>query len=220
MVCYVLRESIVDRIIGLYILFAFATATILITGFQHYPLASIRPICNGVFLVTGLGAAGIVAVLALDAPMGHLLKLLHRIPRVGPPVAQVLEDLRLYRHQIPTLLLASLLTVGVHSCSSISLYLISRGLPGDAPSLADHFVIVPLGVSTGVVPLPMGPMEAVLDYFYSSLPLNLAIAQGQGLLVALVNRLNAILLALAGVLCLLGKRGELAEAMHTAEPAA
>ena len=124
----VIASVIVDRIIGLYVLFAFASATILATGFQHYKIPYIDQICNGVYLVTLIGGVGIAAIMVLDAAVGHWLKALHHIPRVGPPIARLLEDLRLYRHQLPTLLLATLITLGVHSCSAISLYLIARGL--------------------------------------------------------------------------------------------
>ena len=103
------------------------------------------------------------------------------------------------------LLAAALITVGVHVCSSIAFYLIARGLPGEAPPLGIHFVIVPLSISSGVVPLPMGPLEFVLEFFYTHLPMCGSIAKGQGLLVALVNRLNSILMALVGVLLYLRK---------------
>ncbi len=213
----VVASVIVDRVIGLYVLFVVATAAILATGFWRYEIDNIDHICKLVFLVTAAGTVGIIAVMALDAAAGHWLRLLHRIPRVGTPIAHLLEDLRLYRHRMGALLVASLITVVVHSCSSISFYFIARGLPGDFPPLDIHFVIVPLSISSGVIPLPMGPMEFVLEFFYTHLPMCDSIVKGQGLLVVLVGRLNGIILALLGVLLNLGNRRELAEAIHAGE---
>ena len=213
----VVASVIVDRMIGLYILFVVATVAILVTSFWRYQIDDIGRICNGVFLVTGLGAVGIIIVMALDAAVGRWLRLLHHIPRVGTPIAHLLEDLLLYRHRLGALLTASLITVAANICSSVSFYLIARGLPGEAPPLGIHFVIVPLSISSGVVPLPMGPLEFVLEFFYMRLPMCGSIAKGQGLLVALVNRLNGIFVALAGVVLYVRSRRELSEAIHASQ---
>ncbi len=217
----VVASVIVDRVIGLYMIFLVATVAILATGYWRYQIENIDRICFVVFAITACATAGILAVLALNAATSQLLRLLHRIPRVGAPIAHVLEDLRLYRHRLGALFTASLITVVVHSCSSISFYLIARGLPGQIPPLDMHFVIVPLSISLGAIPLPMGPMEYGLNFFYMHLPMCEAIVEGQGLLVVLVGRLNGIILALLGVLLNLGHRRELAEAIHAgeAEPA-
>jgi uncharacterized membrane protein YbhN (UPF0104 family) len=47
---------------------------------------------------------------------------------------------------------------------------VSRGLPGESPSLATHVVIVPIALVANIVPLPggLGAFEAALDYLYRS----------------------------------------------------
>lgn len=210
----VVASVIVDRIIGLYILFVVATAAILLTGFQRSGIEEINTVCNLVFLVTGVATAGIAAVMALDAVAGHWIRLLNHVPRVGPPIAHLLEDIRLYRHRLPTLLAASLMTVVVHCCSSISYYLVARGLPGEVPPLGIFFAIVPLSISGGVIPLPMGPMEAIIEFFYTHLSMCPGIVKGQGLLLALVARLSGIIFAFSGVLLFIRGRREFEEAVH------
>jgi glycosyltransferase 2 family protein len=210
----VVASVIVDRVVGLYILFVVATAAILVTDFQHCGNADIAHVCDLVFLVTGIATTGIIAVMVLDAAARHWISLLHRVPRVGTPLAHLLEDVRLYRRRLPALLAAALITACVHCLSSVSYYLIACGLPGEKPPLGIHFVIVPLSISAGVIPFPMGPLEFVLEFFYTHLPMCPSIVTGQGLLVALVNRLNGIIFALSGVLIFIRGRRELAEAMH------
>ena len=107
--------------------------------------------------------------MALDAAAaGHWLRLLHRIPRIGTPIAHLLEDLRLYRHRMGALLVASLITVVVHSCSSISFYLVARGCPATFAAAGHslrHRAAEHLQRRDGR--LPVGPMEFVLEFFYT-----------------------------------------------------
>jgi hypothetical protein len=85
--------------------------------------------------------------------------------------------------------------------------------------LANHFDVVPLSSVTGVLPLPFGPFEFVLDllYQYVAIEEKLAIASGQGLVVAFAYRLMTLLLAAFGIPYYFGNRREMAEVMHEAE---
>ena len=69
-----------------------------------------------------------------------------------------------------------------------------------------------------VIPLPIGPTEAALEYLYTHVPMaGVPIAAGQGLVVALVYRLITLLIAALGVLYYFGNRREMAEVIHEAE---
>ena len=87
--------------------------------------------------------------------------------------------------------------------------------------LAMHYVISPVAAVTGVLPIPMGPFELVLEFLYQQthphLPGKLFIPTGQGLVVALGYRLICVLIAMVGVCYYLSSRREVAEMMHEAE---
>ena len=63
---------IVDRIVGLYVLFLVAAAGVFITGFWDYPDAIVHRICWAVLIVTFVSTVGIVLVLLpgfLEGPL-------------------------------------------------------------------------------------------------------------------------------------------------------
>ena len=127
----------------------------------------------------------------------------------------------MYRQKPHVLVVAAVMSVGVHCLFATGIYLIARGLPGDVLSLGTHFVVSPLAAVTGVLPIPMGPFELVLEFLYAQvhphLPGNVVIPVGQGFVVALGYRLICVLIALVGVYYYFSSRRELAQAMHEAQ---
>ena len=213
-----LASVMVDRVIGLYILFIVVTVAILLSGFWKIEVADIRWICNLVFLVTIASTIGLAIVMGPDLTKGRINQLINRIPRVGPHLEKLIDAVRMYNRKPRALAIASLLTVGVHSFFAIGCYLIACGLPGNHLTLADHFVVMPLSSAAGVLPLPMGPFEFVLDFLYTHVPVAPPpIAAGQGLIVALVYRLIMLLIAALGIFYYLGNRREMAEVIHEVE---
>lgn len=214
-----LAAVLVDRVIGLYMLFVVVTAAILLTGFYRIEQRDIHLICNLTFLVTAGATIGLAAVLGPDVSNGRILQTIGRIPRVGKPLVSVIEAVRLYNTKPVVLAVSCTVSVAVHSLFATCCYLIACGLPGAHLSLADHFDVVPLSSATGVLPLPFGPFELVLDllYKYVGIEKNVAIAAGQGLVVALAYRLMTLLLAACGVPYYFGNRREMGEVMRKAE---
>jgi hypothetical protein len=81
--------------------------------------------------------------------------------------------IRLYRQNFPALAISLLLSIIVQSLYAVGFYWIAQGLPGNSPSLAAHFFIVPIAMVTAVLPLPMnalGPVEAVVEFLYVNVP--------------------------------------------------
>jgi glycosyltransferase 2 family protein len=219
---------LIDRVLGLYLLFVVASTAILLTGFWRIDAADIfqtrwfnfgiYEICLLTFGLTIAGTVGLAVLLGPDATDGGLARVVGRIPRVGRPLESLIVALRMYRNKPGVLLLASLMSVGVHCFFAAGCYFIACGLPGNHLSLAKHFVVMPLSAATQVIPLPLGPFEAVLDCLYTHVPVAGApIAVGQGLVVALVYRLITLLIAALGMFYYLGNRREMAEVIHEAE---
>jgi uncharacterized protein (TIRG00374 family) len=214
----VLATVLVDRVIGLYLLFLVATAAILATGFWQIAIPDIHWICRLTLFLTLASTLGLGIVLGPDLSDGRFTRLLGKIPRVGRSLESLVDAVRMYRHKPAALTISAVLTVGVHGFFAIGCYLIARGLPGNYLSLAQHFVVMPISAATGVLPLPLGPFEFVLEFLYTHVPVvGLPIETGQGLVVALVYRLITLLIAVLGVLYYLGNRRELTAAIHQVE---
>jgi glycosyltransferase 2 family protein len=213
-----LASVLVDRILGLYVLFAVATAAILLSGFWRINDPLIWWTCKVTFLLMIAGTVGLIVLLGPDLTNGRLEEMLRRIPRVGHAIDSLFDAVRMYRQKPTVLLISSLATVAVHSLFAIGCWLIACGLPGNHLSLPEHFVIMPLGSAMGVVPLAMGPMEVVVDVLYAHVPvIGPPIPAGQGLVVVLVYRLITILTAALGAYYYFGNRREMAEVIHEAE---
>ena len=211
---------LVDRVIGLYLLFVVASTAILLTGFWRINNRDIWIVCEATFILTMVGTVGLGVVLGPDFFVSPAIQALGRTPRIGRPLQSLMNAVRMYRRKPLVLFLSSLMSIGVHCSFAVGLYLIACGLPGNHLSLADHFVVIPVSNVAGVLPLPAGPFEAVLNSLYTLVPVEgPAIAAGQGLAVALVYRIITLLIAAFGIPYYLGNRREMAEVMHEAEEA-
>jgi hypothetical protein len=208
---------VVDRLIGLYMLFIVASVAILASGFWEIDVPDIHFICKATFALTIAGTIGVGAMMTPAVTENRLARALVGLPHVGPALESVIDALRLYRSKPLVLLGAALLSVGVHSLFSVGIFLIASGLPGHVFSLANHFVMAPLSAATGVLPLPIGPFEFVLEFLYTHVPSGAQIVKGQGLVVALIYRLNMALIAAVGVGYYFTSRRELADVMQKAE---
>ena len=213
-----LASVLVDRVIGLYMLFVVASAAILLTGFRQLSGPNIQWICNTVFILTIVGAVGLGILLGPDLSNGRSIRALGRIPRVGHWLQSLIEAVRMYRNKPGVLLLSSAMSVGVHSLFAIGCYLIACGLFDyrlSNLSLARHFVVMPLSVAMQVIPVPVGPTEFAMTYLYPSVRIaGPVVTKGQGLVVALAYRLITVLIAAMGVFYYLTNRREMAEVIH------
>jgi uncharacterized protein (TIRG00374 family) len=209
---------LVDRVLGLYVLFLVASTAILLTGFWKMGDPLIHWVCKLTFFVTIASTVGLAIFLGPDYSDGALIRLLGRIPRVGRPLESLIVAVRMYQRKPLVLFVSCVATVGVHSLFAIGCWLIAYGLPGNHLTLGQHFVAMPLASAMGVIPLAMGPLEAALDFLYAHVPVvGPPIAAGQGLVVALAYRLITVLTAALGVRYYFGNRREMSEVIHEAE---
>jgi uncharacterized membrane protein YbhN (UPF0104 family) len=219
-----------DRLIGLYVLFLVASTAILLTGLWQSGTPDVRFACQAALALTAAGTVFVVILLMPDATRGKALEWYGRFPYVGRALKRLIESVRMYRFRLGTLAVSAVASVAVHGLFTLGVYLIARGLfDGSSRTdfqsvrvqpLATQFVAYPLSSATGVLPLPMGPFEAVLDLLYADIPLADAlpgqdhIPRGQGLVVALGYRIVSVLIAAVGVCYYLGSRQEVAEVIE------
>ncbi len=215
---------IMDRVVGLYILFVVASAALLLTGFYwHVPEVqlfmgfTLRYVCQATLLLTVVGTVGVAIVLFTGVLDSRWVKSLTRLPRIGHAMGSLIDAMQMYRRDRAVLLSASVMSVGVHCTLVLGMYLVTCGLPGKVLPLDEQFVVYPISSVASTIPLPAGPFEAVFRSLYVHVDPALGIFKGQALVIALVFRLINILLAAIGFIYYLGARREVAEVMHEVE---
>ena len=209
---------IVDRAMGLYGLLVVASFAVLLVNDRGFS-EQVRSLSDLTLIVTAVATVGLIAVLCGVGIEGPVARFLCRMKRGGAFFQKLVDAARTYRRKRSVLALGLVMTLGVHCASATAFYFIAVGLPEEAPTFAAHFFIVPLGMVSGAIPLPMGALgafEAVMKFLYHQVA-PAGVSDAQGLLVALTYRVITILVALVGVAFYVVKRREVDRALHDAE---
>jgi len=198
---------VMDRAIGLYIMFLIAVVAIFTTGFHSLQItpgdmAFVATIVRGMLLLLGLSTAIALLVLLPDLKRGTGARLLDRCCGRVPKLKSVLLAVQGYRYHKRALVTAGMMTFAVHGLFCYGIWLIALGFYGYAPSAAEHLVLHPVANVTQLIPLAAGPYEMVLDKIYTFFPIagHETYRCGYGLLIALGYRLISLLLGGIGVL--------------------
>lgn len=211
---------VIDRLVGLYGLFVVSALAVLWAGLYAEPDLKVRTIARVSLWCAGLGAVGLAALMLPGMTGSRAIGTFERLPVVGPIAVKLVLALRLYREQYHVVIAAIVMSLGVHTLMAVAFYMLSGALPGASPTLAEHLVIVPLGLLAAAVPLPMaglGAFEGALDFLYYYIGHSVGVTFGRGLIVALGYRLLTVLVALLGVVYYFKSRRAIDEAMHQAE---
>jgi uncharacterized membrane protein YbhN (UPF0104 family) len=196
-----IASVLTDRVMGLFSLMLLGSCAILLFGQTHAPNEVVRDICWGVLGCTAAGAAGVAVLLWPGFTQGSLARWLRNRGRLGPMFNSLLTAVQRYRSQPSVLVIGTLASLGVHVCSTLSIYLVARGIPGHVPSLADHFIIAPLSMLAAAMPFAfggLGAFEGSFDLLYIYVPIGEQFKGSEGLIVALGFRVITILIALIG----------------------
>ena len=209
---------IVDRVIGLYALLLVTSSAILWADFPN-PTPALRSICSMTHVATLVGGLGIVMVLIPGFTRGSVSEWLAGLPRIGGTVAQLISAVRMFRGKPLTMVAIVAMSMTVQSLFVVALFLIARSLFTAPPSLAEHFIVVPLSMVAGALPLTpagLGSFELAMDELYAHVP---AAGSGDviGVLVALVYRIVSIAIAAVGVVYYWTSRGEVQAILHEVE---
>jgi len=211
---------VIDRVIGLYVLFLVGTVAVFWTGILSSQSEKVLFIARFTVGCTIVGGLLITALIMPGVTQGRFSHYLRELPSVGHVVGRLIDAIRLYASKPGVLALTCGISVMVHVLNTLGVYLISRGMLPQAPDLGAQFVIVSLGMVAGAAPLPMsglGAFEGALDFLYSVVPGGVEVHRGDGLLVAFGYRAVTIVIALIGLVYWLLNRREVAAAMHDVE---
>lgn len=210
---------IIDRIVGLYALFVVASGAILLSRLWASPVQLVRIVANGTLIGTVAGAVGILMLLIPGFTSGRFSRRLSDLPKVGRTFQQLLEAVRMYRSRLGSVAFALLLSMLTHVLSVTSFYLLGCAIPGTNPTLSEHFVILPLAMVAGAIPITpagMGTMEAVIEYLFPIMSAG-EVAGSRGLVISLLFRLMTIFIALIGAGVYFWFHREMAAIVHEAE---
>jgi uncharacterized membrane protein YbhN (UPF0104 family) len=219
---FIAREQpgtvVIDRVIGLYALFVVASVAVMAGGLLHHPHEAVRILCHLTLLGTAISTVGGFLILTPGFTNGRLSRWLGDLPRVGRLVRRLLGAVRMYRERASVLTVTALMSLVVHALSAVGIYLSALALPGAAPNLTSHFLIVPLAMLASAVPVSvsgLGVFEGVLDVLYVQLSGG-AVAPGTGFVVGLAYRVMTIGVAIIGFGYYLANRAIVRQVMKQA----
>lgn len=219
---------VVDRMIGLYALLILTSLAIGVGGSQLPSSPTVRTIGRLTLMGTAAGAIGIMLVLIPGFTRGILSRFLARLPLVGRLIPQLISAVRIYRNKRRVLSEALAMSLVSHSLFVVAIHLDAAAiLPRTAdspPTLAEHFVIVPLSMVAGALPLMpagLGALEFSMDFLYQEFAARqdqqVAARKGMGTIVSLVFRMVTICVAVVGVIVYWTSRREVGQVMDDAE---
>lgn len=192
---------VIDRLIGLYVMFLLGVFAVFATGFyqREEPLAKFATLGSiALFL-----ASTILLALLLwpSSRQNRRVTLMAKLPLVGTVLAKLANAMLEYRKSKKVLLLSFIITVFVHLGFSVSLYFLARGLFHAAPSLSNHVVLYCLANVGSIIPLSAGPLELFLDELYPLFPIvaRASFQVGHGMAIGMAYRLTTVLVAMVGM---------------------
>jgi uncharacterized protein (TIRG00374 family) len=201
---------LIDRVIGLYVMFLVSCTAIFVTGFYNRPETIARVSTQIVLTLTIIASVCILLAMLPGVSGSTIRNSLKRIPYCGHFLAKMLEAFNVYRSHLLTLLVSMIVTFPVHILQSWCIWSVARGFFDNvtAAGAIDHIVMHTIANLTSMIPLAVGPYEAVLNNLY---PLYLGDAAiGIGLVTALGYRLCCIVVAGIGIGFYLTNRREVA----------
>ncbi|MDO5567161.1 MAG: lysylphosphatidylglycerol synthase transmembrane domain-containing protein [Planctomycetia bacterium] len=208
---------IVDRVIGLYVMFLIAMIMVFVTGFFHKTQYEARFAVTAVIVLTVAATVCILVLMSPDSQRGMRHRIIRGLPLVGELLDRLTVALQTYRNQKATLFYSCLITFFVHASFSVSLYFIAMGLFDYSPSCLEHFVLYPVANTGSIIPLSAGPLEYFLDTLYPlfEIPGHETYRAGFGMMAGIVFRLAGILVTGVGMIYYLGSRSEISDALKT-----
>lgn len=218
---------VADRLVGLYALFvvvavAYACIDLTLAGdASAVEYTALQRSCQLVTVLAIIGTAFLGVCFLPGVTGGGLARVSSRVPKLGRILERIIDTIRTYQRMPGQLLIAIGLSISVHLLLATSIYLIARGLPGNQPSLAMHYVISPIASVAGAVPLPggMGAFEYTLDFLYRGLAPEDTSAS-QGFVVGLAFLVIKLSITMIGVFYYLTGRDRMAKLREEVQAAA
>lgn len=206
---HALTTVVADRLVGLGTLLVFASVGAWLFAAER--MSGLVPLISRSILV--LAGIGTLAALLLFALRRRAVPLAERIahwPVLGGHGANLLRAVGLYGNNPWVLGQAVVLSLAVLSLNATGYALLAAGLATNGPSLAQHFLIVPLASLSGLVPLPADAL-GVLDYAMSYLYVHVTAGStpaSLGVMVVMTYRVVGVGITAVGLMLYLSSPGD------------
>lgn len=214
---------IIDRLVGLYALFLVSSGAILYAWWLDAAWINVRDVKTISRITLTCTVIGGIFCLILALPSftrGRVKNFVERLPLGSHLILKLLDAIHLYRSQRGVMTFTLFISLFVHLLMSLSVWLISRGLPGNGLTLGENILAVPIATLAGAVPIfpsGLGAFEGVLEFLYQKIAPVGTVEKGQGFIVALGFRVVTMIVALPGVCYLIVGRRTVREVMHEVE---
>lgn len=207
---------VIDRVVGVYAMLLVATAGSFVAGEAAPATDQLKSLTTLVVSLAAIGTIGIALLMtpALTGP--RMRERLQKIPGAGHTLARLFGAADAYRHERRYLFVAIAIACCTHLCLVSAIWLIGQGLPITAPTLAATFLVGPLSLCAGAIPLTpagLGTFEAAMNQLYQSV----GSLPGDGLLVAICYRAMTYVVAGIGAVYYITARKKVREALEEAE---
>lgn len=207
---------LIDRVVGLYAMLLVASAGYLWGGAGAEFSPVVQGLARTIMALALAGTAGI-GLLMTSAFTGPVVRgYAARTPKVGGTIERLIEAAAAYRSRRKYLFAGILIACVTHTLLVTSIWLIGKGLPVEAPSLAATFVVGPISLAAGAIPLTpsgLGTFEATMEALYQAI----GAPEGDGALVAITYRVMTYVMAAIGAVYYVNARRTVAQVMHEAE---
>ncbi len=190
---------VVDRLVGVYGLLLLASGLMVAVGPQLLA-AQLQPIRHVTWIAAGAATAGLLLALWPGFANSPLWEWVTQWPKIGGVVGRLIEALRCYRRRLDVLMMTVAMSAFGHALSAIAFWMMACGLSPQAPTLGEHFMIVPLASVAGALPFTpagLGTFEVAVELLYRIVPRRSTVP---GVLVALIYRMITIASAAIGML--------------------
>ena len=170
------------------------------------------------YLLVGIGSAVLATLVFGGKSVDRLIAKFGDRGLIGSVTSRIAPPLRMF-HAHPYAFGASILmSLAVQGAFPVSIYMIAKSLFADAPSLVEHYVIVPVAMLASALPLTfagIGVLEAAIDSLYQWVPT--VPTEASGFLVALVFEIVRLVIAVIGTVFYWTANEEVRESLAEAE---
>lgn len=211
-----IASVVIDRVVGLYAMLVVASAGYALAGRTTDVNVALQTLIGVVTTLLIVGTAGI-ALLMTPALTGPKMRdWVAGLPAIGHTLSRLVEAAGAYRSRRRYLFLAIACGCATHTLLVLSLWSIGQGLPVEAPAFSTTFLVGPMSLAAGAIPLTpsgLGTFEAAMDELYRTAGAN----PGDGLLVAITYRVMTYVMAGIGAVYYLNARKTVSRVLHEAE---
>ncbi|HMP04909.1 MAG TPA: lysylphosphatidylglycerol synthase transmembrane domain-containing protein [Lacipirellulaceae bacterium] len=207
---------LIDRVVGLYAMLLVASLGYAIVSQTTEFTGAIRAVSDAVVVCAAIGTAGIALLMTPWFTGPAVRNQLARLPVVGGTLARLVDAAAAYRQRRVILLAGILIGCTTHVLFVLAFWCIGQGLPIQSPPLAMLFVITPMSLAAGAIPLTpsgLGVAEAACGQLFRSA----GYAQSDGVMVGLAYRVMTYVMAAIGGAYYVRARRQVREALDQAE---